>query len=355
MRAFKSDFILALLLLIVSPSVWSIQVEDLYVAEVLVPEKSQNPLPRGAREGLTEVLIRISGTTAVVTSQILRTALANVDDYYYQYSFDSTDKTLKVDGEEVPARLLRIHFEPSAVARLLRRGGFPVWGSNRPTTLLWIALDDGTGRRLVAESDPGELIPALQRQARRRGLPLLYPLLDLEDDANISPAAVWGFFLDRVVEASRRYNPDSILTGRVQRRDDGTWSAHWSWHIENRWKNIDDTAPDVDTLAAHIIDRLADDLVDRYAIGSSRGFVWLQVENVDSLEDYAGASQYLSQLMPILDSQVTEVKGDEVLFRLDTEGESSQLVEIIELDKKMVLMNPTAVDQESILRFRWID
>lgn len=355
MSVFKPGFILALLLLTVSPPLWAVQVQDLYVAEVLVPENSENQLARGSREGLMEVLIRVSGTTAVESSQSMRRALSNVNDYYYQYSFDSTDKMLEVDSEETPARLLRVHYEPSAVARLLRRGGFPVWGSNRPTTMLWVALDDGSGRRILSESDPSDLTAALKKQAKRRGLPLLFPLLDLEDESNLSPAAVWGFFLGRIVEASRRYNPDSILTGRISRLDDGTWSAHWSWQIDNRWMNIDDTAYDADALAAHIVDRLADDLVSRYAIGSSRGTVWLRVEDVSDLEDYASVSRYLAELMPVLDSQVTEVNDDEVLFRLETEGESSQLVEIIELDKKMVLMNPTAGNREGMLRFRWID
>lgn len=354
MPAFKSLAAILMVLLWTIPSVLAVEVDDLYVAEVLVPADSENQLYRGARAGLMEVLIRISGTTAVEDNQSLRAALSSAADYYYQYSFDSTEAMVQVEGEEVPARQLRIHFEPSAIAKLLRENGFPVWGSNRPTLMVWIAADDGTGRRLVAESDSSELTEALETQAERRGLPLLYPLLDLEDESNLSTGAVWGFFLGRIVEASRRYDPDSILTGRVMRRPDGSWSAHWSWRIDQQWVSIDNTAPDVDSLVAHVVDRMADDLVSRYAIDSSQARVWMRIDGVDSLSDYASVSRYLSDLMPVVDNQLTEVNDNELLFRLDIEGQSNQLIEIIELDKKMALMNPGAADQQRTLRYRWV-
>jgi len=330
-------------------------VKDLYEAEVLVRDSSHGELIRGAREGLMRVLVRVSGTTAVRDDPGMRRALGNVDQYYYQYSYDSTDRTMETDDAEVPAKILRIGFEPSAIARLLRSGGFSVWGSNRPTILLWIAVKDGTGRHLISESEDSELVQSLNRQAKRRGLPLLYPLLDLEDEANLSTAAVWGFFLDKVASASQRYNPDSILTARVMGRSDGRWSAHWSYRIAGKWMNVDNMDDDVEGLVQEVVDRIADDLVARYAIGSGRSYVWMRVEGVDSLERYATVGSYLEQLLPVLDTQVQEVHGNEVLYRLNTEGESRQLVDLIQLDKKMVLLNPAAVDQNKPLHYRWVD
>ncbi len=346
---------MTVLLILPAGLVNAVPVEDLYVAEILLPGDTRNALQRGARQGLIQVLVRVSGTTAVEDSDVVSAALGNAANYYYQYSFDSTDRTIEVDGEEVPARLLRIHFEAGAVARLLHSGGFRVWGSNRPGILVWIAVNEGEGRRLISESEDSELVDSLNRQAKRRGLPVLYPLLDLEDEANLSPTAVWGFFPGRITEASRRYSPDSILTGRVMRRSDGRWSAHWSYFIGERWVRADSIAPDVDTLVEEIMDRLADDLVSRYAIDSSRGNVLIRVDAVDSLRDYAALNDYLETLQPVLDSQVVEVDGSEVLYRLNTEGQHRQLVEIIELDEKMVLMNPGAVDQSRPLHYRWLE
>jgi hypothetical protein len=351
----RSSILLIAVLMLIASAARAAPLEDLYVAEVLVPDDGKEHLAAGAREGLMQVLVRVSGTTAVRDDPAMRRALANASQYYYQYSYDATDQTLDVDGEPVQARILKVSYEPSAVARLLRSGGFRVWGSNRPTIMLWIAVNDGSGRHLISESDNSELVKSLNRQAKRRGLPLLYPLLDLEDEASLSTAAVWGFFLDKVSDASQRYNPDSILTARVQRLGDGRWSAHWSYQISGKWMNVDNVADDVDDLVQEVVDKIADDLVSRYAIGSGRGFVWMQIEGVDSLEDYASVGSYLEKLLPVVDTQVEEVNGDEVVYRLNTEGKSRQLVDIIELDKKMVLLNPAAVDQGKPLHYRWLD
>ena len=132
------------------------------MAEVLVTSDSDSQLKMGARAGLLQVLVRVSGTPEVLTSSLIAGSLRNPSAYYYQYSYESTDKLLNIDGAPTSARLLRIHFEPSAVARLLRQGVFPVWGSNRPSVLLWIAVSDDEGRRILGESETVELIDHLR-------------------------------------------------------------------------------------------------------------------------------------------------------------------------------------------------
>src|SRR6185503_18770188 len=95
----------------------------------------------------------------------------------------------------------------------------PVWGPERPLTLLWIAVDDGNGgRALLGANDtaalgldpnpPGmtERLAALRKDlqsvADERGLPITLPLLDLEDLGAVTFADVWGGFEDRVAGAS---------------------------------------------------------------------------------------------------------------------------------------------------------
>ena len=148
---------------------------DLYIADVLVADESEAQLALGARAGLLQVLIRVSGTQEVEASSIVASALRNPSAYYSQYSYSSTDKLLIHDGVSVPARLLRLHFDPSAVSRLLRSGLFPVWGSNRPSVLVWLAVSDSLGRRILGESESGGFNEHLIDQADLRGLPLLFP------------------------------------------------------------------------------------------------------------------------------------------------------------------------------------
>ncbi len=348
----RSSLVIVFLLFFPISELHAVTVDDLYVAEVLVTSEDSRQLRAGARSGLMQVLLRVSGDPEVGSSSLITGAMRNVESYYYQFSYESTDKALMVDGEEVPALALRLHFEPSAVARLLRSGGFQVWGSNRPGVMLWLAVNEGNGRRIVGSSEDSELMSRLQEQSELRGLPLLFPLLDIEDTANIGTAEVWGAFLGRIQDASERYNPDVILTARIQRDSLGRWLANWSWFSEARWQAEQTEADTLDELVAAKVGALTGELAARYAIDSSRGQVVMRVEAVDSLQAYAEVSRYVESLGPVVDSSVTRIAEGEVEFRLNTEGQDAQLVRVIELDEKMVLLNPDTTTQA--LHYRWL-
>lgn len=333
----------------------AIPVEDLYVADVLVLDESSRQLRTGARAGLLQVLVRVSGTIDVEQSSLVRNSLRNPAAYYYQYSYESTDRVLVVNKEEVPAKLLRLHFEPSAIARLLREANLPVWGSNRPAVLLWIAISDGSQgrneRRILGEADTSELVKGLTDQANERGLPIMFPILDLEDASRISAAEVWGAFLDRIETASSRYTPDAILSARVRQEANGRWSGKWSYQVAGNWQSIETVSFSAADLVRNMINLLADNLAEKYALSSSRASVRLVVEGVRGLTEYAELSAYLDNLTPVLRSSIVALQGDVAEFELQTEGQYQQLVEIIELDERLILLNRDQRNER--LHYRW--
>ncbi|MFT7243575.1 MAG: hypothetical protein ACI82A_000919 [Candidatus Azotimanducaceae bacterium] len=328
----------------------AVPVTDLYVADVYVTSESEAQRLSGARAALLQVLVRVSGTQAVAEDEQVRLALRNPSRFYYQYSYQTTDREFQVGTEIVPGRILRISFEPNAIAALLRDAGFSVWGSNRPSVLLWVAVNDERGRRIMTESDGDDLSRAFAELAKERGLPMLYPLMDLEDAAGISTAEVWGAFLGRIDGASTRYNPDSILSGRVQRDASGQWRGNWAYRIDGNWSRFEGLAGSSRELVAEVVDQLADKLATRYAVGSSKSVVTLRIEGIDSAEAYAAVLSYLQSLAPVLDTYVASVEGSDVVLELSTEGQQSQLIEIIELDHKLTLLNAS----DDRLLYRWI-
>ena len=337
------------------PSAGAVIVDDLYVGEVLVNAQDDGQLNSGARAGLLQVLVRVSGSRAVAESPQVRAALAQPQSYFYQYSYESTDRMLQIGEARVPARTLRLTFEPSAIARLLRQSGLSIWGSNRPSVLAWVAVSNASNRRLLAEQDPSPLLAALNTHARLRGVPIMYPLLDLEDTSQLSTAEVWGAFQAEIERASVRYKPDVVLSGRVQKDPMGRWVGFWSYRLDQTWMEYDNSGFSEDELMADMVNHLVDQLATRYALDSSRGSMLVSVDGIDSLEDYASVSQYLEALTPVLSSSVVEVKGPQILFRLITEGQSQQLIEIIRLDEKMSLENDGSGSGDGgTLYYRWL-
>lgn len=351
----RSCICLIILLLLASLPASALTVKDLYKAQVLVPSGADTTdFSAHARAGLLQVLVRVSGSTDVQSNPDVAAALDHPADYYTQYGYESTDRKLTVNGNEIPARILQFAFDPSSIARLLRQAGYAVWGSNRPAVMVWIAVNDKDGRRVLTDDDNSEVLQALTEEARLRGLPLLFPLLDLEDSSHVSTAEVWGLFLDNIDAASVRYNPDVILAGRIQQDGSGQWNGRWSYRIEDNWSGVDDTAFTVEDLVNRMVDKLADELARRYAVGSTRSNLVLKVEDVKTLQDYADVSKYLGALSPVVKLDVADVHGDVVTFRLATEGQGDQLQEIINLDPKLVLQNSGTGTEANPLYYRWM-
>ena len=62
--------------------------EDLYIAEVLVPNETSRELFAGSRAGLAQVLVRVSGSRAIQQSKVIVEALKKSDSYYYKYGYE---------------------------------------------------------------------------------------------------------------------------------------------------------------------------------------------------------------------------------------------------------------------------
>ena len=344
---------LVIFMLLIMPLdvVYAVVVDDLYVAEVLVADESPRQLSNGARAGLLQVLVRVSGSLKVEESSLVRSSLRNPEAYYYQYSYESTDQALLLGENEVNAKILRLHFEPSAIARLLRDANLPIWGSNRPSVLLWVAVSEGQSRRILGEADSSEVVELLVDQARQRGLPVTFPILDIEDASQVSTAEVWGAFLERIDAASDRYNPDSVLTARIQGESGKRWSGRWSYRGADAWESLESAGYSAEELVRSVINQLADNLAGRFALGSSRFSIRLKIENVASVSQYAAVSRYLEELTPVVNSSIAALDRDVAEFELEIEGQYLQLIEIIKLDERLLLLSKD--ERNESLHYRW--
>jgi hypothetical protein len=337
----------------ISCSAVAVEVQNLYLAEVLVPTQSKVNLARGAKQGLRQVLVRVSGNSGLDTNPVVKRALLRPQRYYDQYSYETPEPVADSLVERDTGQILKIHFDPNAVARILREAGLPIWGGNRPSSLIWLAVENETRRVLLSDHTNNELVSLLFTEAKRRGLPILLPLLDLDDEANITAAAVWGGFQGKVDNASRRYAPDAIVSGRIYQGADGEWLANWFYKTAGEWHNVQSLSIRASDVIGEVIDRLADSLAQHYALDSSRGSVWMRVDAVDELSDYVQLSNYLENLTPVLEVSAVRVEGDEILYQLSTEGKLGQLMDLIRMDQKLLYLGDIGADSTE-LQYRWL-
>ncbi|MFW2405129.1 MAG: DUF2066 domain-containing protein [Gammaproteobacteria bacterium] len=334
MNSVQTKLIAVLLLAVVAMGApaHAARVDNLYAAEVPLQPGSRG-LQNAFDAALSQVLVKVTGQREAGTNRDLAAAMGDTSRYVQQYRINA--------GNEV-----WVSFDQVAVRRALDEIGASLWGAERPSTLVWLVIDDGSGRRRLlgaeragdmATEDPFAALPEdrqlasvrerLLAAADARGIPLLLPLLDGEETASIPLSDVWGGFTESLVDASRRYSPDAVLVGRARSARSGEMDVRWTLLREDERFNWNgDLASGPDDVADFFAGRLAT------SAGSS-GEILLSVDDVNSLDGYGRLSAYLENLDLVDELSVDRVREDRIVFRLKIRGDTDQLMRSIALQR----------------------
>ncbi|HEB96154.1 MAG TPA: DUF2066 domain-containing protein [Sedimenticola thiotaurini] len=269
-------------------------VEGLYRTEVPVAGTEAAQRNEAIRTALRQVLVKVSGVRRPGLLQRVEGELASAPGYVLQYSY-RVDPDAAGGGD---GRVLQVSFDPAAVKRLLQQAGLPVWSENRPSVLVWLG-SERNGRRRLLEPDPqSPVLKAIRQAARERGLPLLFPLGDLEDQARLQVADLWGDFEENIRAASERYAADMILTGRLVRLGKGAWRGEWRLYRPQTVSGFQSQGKSPQQVAADGIQQLADRLAALFAppeAAASGGAdtVRIRIAGVTTLQRYAAVERLL--------------------------------------------------------------
>lgn len=312
--------VLAASLIWLAPVAHSAEMAGLYTVEV--PFDSSDPDAQNAayRMALSEVLVRVTGTTAVMASEEITTLFPNPARFVSRY-------------QPGPNDTLIISLEGGAIERILRQAGAPVWGSDRPLTLIWLAVDWGRGEREIVGADDPVRIPGnarsidrnrllrerVQEVAERRGIPVAFPLLDTEDRENVGFSDIWGGFDERLLFASSRYQATSVLVGRI--RPDDADADRWTWFfgVNERMDWIGE--PEV------AIGSLADALSAEFAIGPHESIdtIHLTISGIDSVVAYGRVQRLMESLRVVDKLMIKTVAADRITYEVEVQGGVSRL------------------------------
>ncbi|HSG91121.1 MAG TPA: DUF2066 domain-containing protein [Pseudomonadales bacterium] len=326
---------------------------------VAVPVADQGASSRRAaeREGFEIVLVRLAGDDAVLALAPVRAALTTPQRYYSASSYARRPQAAAPPaGTSEPARpwLLRLEFDARSVFELLEAAGVPVWTGRRPDVLVWIARENVDGeRRLLGAEDP--VAVELQAQAERRGVPVLLPLLDLEDLGALSVGDVWARFEAPIERASARYPVDAWVTLRLYPDALGRWRADWSGVIAGEAiDGLGEMNAPADAARA-LIDDIAVRLADRFAVRSGAGAsLWLQVDGIDAVGPYAALMRYLEAVHGVAEVQLVQVQGSSLLLRVDGVDTSERLLDLLRLEGRLQPeREPERAGGVAVWRARW--
>ena len=322
------------LLALTSQSSYAIKVSGLYQAAVPVNDESTSLRNTALKQALIQVLIKLTGDRSINTTSNIDAITEKPERFVQQFRYRQVTNK---DEETSPSLELLVKFDETALNDAMRSYGLSVWGRERPAILVWMAYEGAEGRQMVSFEDSPEYLDMLDKRASARGVSLLFPLLDLEDTARISVSDVWGGFKDPIIDASKRYQSDVILTVKLVRILPTLWESQWTAYLETQSMSWTTQGELVEMVLEEGVDELADRLASRYAnTGSTRAEVLqLQVSNVNNLDEYARTLSYLESLQSVSSVQVKHVYSDKVLFELISHGGQTVISQAINLGKTL--------------------
>ena len=318
-----------------------------WLYEVAVPVESQSPQARETASGqaLLELLSRLTGLAHVPRTEQVAQALARPDAYYNEFRYASLGSDLALE--------LIIHFEPSQVLGLIRRSELPLWRSSRQRVVAWVVLEDDSGRRLLGSTLDVPATQSLQQRARQRGVPLTLPLLDLEDQLNVSAGAVWGRLGQVLEPASKRYAADLLLMGRIRQSMDGSWTSDWEIWLDATVLEFVGSGEDLEAQMVEAIDWLANELAAREVVtGRVAEALQIAVEGIRTPGDYGELLGYLHTLEFVDAVDIMQVKGTRIVMSVITRARAEQLLMLFESDNRL-FQDQLAVTNAADLNLVW--
>lgn len=343
----KRNISLALLLLLLTLTVQSAEVNNLYQTEV--PVASQAPADRNEAIGqaFLQVLIKVTGNRNIANQQKLRPEFAKASRYVQQYRYRleevdvaQPDTANPVETETLPEskRYLQITFDRLAVNQMLRKIGLPVWGKSRPQVLAWVGFEKNGNRSLLNPERDTVTPGLLTAKADRRGIPLMIPLMDLEDQGRISASELWGSFQQRVQDASQRYLPDVVLTVKVRSASKGHWDSQWSLIGSNENREWQINADSLVQVYSEGIDRLSDQLARIYAPagGDQTQSLNMQISAVQSFDDLVKIQNFMATQETVQAFHIRAINSDQVILSLNLQGGLQAFEQAISLSGLLV-------------------
>ncbi|WP_275096731.1 DUF2066 domain-containing protein [Sedimenticola hydrogenitrophicus] len=292
------------------------QVTGLYSAEVPVAGQSVEQRTDGIRRAFARMLIKVTGNRTVPQRPELQEDIAQATRYVQQFRY-------RLGAGGASGRLLTVQFDSAAVQRLLRERRLPVWGGNRPSGLVWLGIESQGQRRVMRPELDAALVNAMTVTADQRGVPLILPLMDLEDQAAVQVADLWGDFEQNIRRASQRYMPDLIVTGRMTQISGRLWRVTWRLYHGDRTTSWGDEGGNLVDLAREGAQHVSDLLAERYApVGGEANLsrIRLRVSGVTALAQYAGVGRLLQSQSSVVRADMIAVEPDAVIFELQVRG-----------------------------------
>jgi uncharacterized protein len=301
---------------------------EMYQATAPVADRSEAAQSAAFQNAMKTVLIRVTGRRNADEDPALSPLVSNARRYVQQY-------------RAAPDAQLWVAFDGPAIERWLTQNGQPLWGHERPTTLVLLGVQTGAqSGSVVTTDDTSELKLAVDAAAAARGLPVMWPSGAELQKFHIDYSALSTGSPSTFAEIGRRMGSDGLLIGRAS-SSSANANVRWTHLFQDRSSEYSGTLEGVN--------RAADLYAGLFAASGAVVPVDIEVSGLNDLRDYASLESYLESLTFISRVSVESLSGDTVRFRLSTRGGLDSLQRALSLNGRL---QPVAAGENGIQRFQ---
>jgi uncharacterized protein len=300
---------------------------EMYQATVPVADRSEAAQTAAFQNAMKIVLIRVTGRRNADEDPALNALVSNARRYVLQV-------------RAAPDSQLSVSFDGPVIERWLTQNGQPLWGHERPTTLMLVGVQGGAQGSVVTTEETSDLKTAIDSAAAARGLPLVWPSSAELQKFHIDYAALSTGSPSTFAEIAKRMGSDGVLIGRAT-------SASANANV--RWTHLFQDRSSEYSGALEGVNRAADLYAGLFAASGAVVPVDIEVSGLNDLRDYASLESYLESLTFISHVSVESLSGDTVRFRLSTRGGLDSLQRALSLNGRL---QPAAAGENGIQRFQ---
>jgi hypothetical protein len=287
----------------------------LYRGEAVMDTLGDNAKRIATAQALSQVMIKLTGNPAANGNPVVRRAMPNAAALVADTSTRQDGDT--ASGMPVYKNVLVVSFDPESVDALIGAAGLKYWTGARPRPILWLAIDDGRGPRLVT-SQQLSVVKPLAVRGLERGIRFLLPSGNSVEQAATN--SVWTLNAAALQPLTARYQNNAQVIGKVYRSVSG-WSAQWVMTQDGvevaRWV---DTKSDPRQVIASGADGAADAIAKRDSVYLNTGVAGkyrIDVIGVDNSQDFVRLMGYLQQMAIVKRVQVIQASPELLKLELD--------------------------------------
>ena len=348
----RARVLLLLIWLAASPQAFGLIVTGLYDQEIVVQGQGDAERIRAYREGLTAVVLKITGESRWLRNSAVERAIRDAQSYVQEVSYRTSSGPLE------QRNFISVRFDRSLVDRMLNDAGIPVWDQNRPAVMLWLSVQSADGRRELLSADSDHpLLEIIREFSRLRGIPLLFPLLDLEDRRNLPTDVAWSLDEQAIRNASARYGADAILSGRVLESPSGELVGLWQFLFRDEVESFDSFERDLKIYADGALDRITAQLASHFGLMKLAQpiKVKVRVEAIDSAKDYVDLLQYIQGLAVVESASASLLDGSGIELDVSLIGNPFLFAEFITLGRDLQAQESFAAESATdVFYYRWV-